>query len=248
MSAAESTSRVCDGCGYDLAGRTLGEACSECGETIVQSPFRGAWRDASVRRRFAVGAWLVLGIAPSVLPGVLFAWLPRFPFSSFWMIFLPPIACALGAAVMIDRGRPFPATRRRGPGGVMLVGLLPLLALGCAVATKLDIGRGKDLVGLAMLWLMLAFAASMGVVAGRMRRRISAAPSVSAALAILVAVVAHFALGVLYIKYITDGDEVGLVFAVFGCMVLSVPLALLLAGAAFVGVHAEIRRRVEGAA
>lgn len=233
-------------CGFDLRGRLVGERCPECGAPVTEPQPSGAWNDAAVRRRFAAGAWLALGVAPSVLPGVLVAWLPGFPFSQFWMIAVPPIACALAAVVMIDLGRPLPVVPRRGPGGVMLVGLIPLLALGCAIATTLDIGREKDTAGMAMLWLMLAFAAAMGVVAGRMRRQISALPSICAALAVVVAAVASLVLGVLYIKFTNDGDEMGLFFAAFGCMLLSVPLALLLAGAAFVGVHLEIRRRFGG--
>jgi hypothetical protein len=60
MKPAESASEVCVGCGYDLAGRTLGEVCPECGETIVQSPFRGAWRDVQARGRFVLGAGVLV--------------------------------------------------------------------------------------------------------------------------------------------------------------------------------------------
>jgi hypothetical protein len=34
----------------------------------------GAWNDAVVRRRFAIGAWLFMAVVPSVLPGVLVSW------------------------------------------------------------------------------------------------------------------------------------------------------------------------------
>jgi hypothetical protein len=66
VGAAASTSEVCVGCGYDLAGRSLGETCPECGETIVQNPFRGAWGDVAVRRRFKVGAWSLVVAAALV--------------------------------------------------------------------------------------------------------------------------------------------------------------------------------------
>jgi hypothetical protein len=66
VGAAASTSEVCVGCGYDLAGRSLGETCPECGETIVENPFRGAWGDVAVRRRFKVGAWSLVVAAALV--------------------------------------------------------------------------------------------------------------------------------------------------------------------------------------
>jgi hypothetical protein len=62
MRESEPTSQLCVACGYDLAGRALGETCPECGGTVVENPFRGAWRDVAVRRRVKFGAWaLVVG-------------------------------------------------------------------------------------------------------------------------------------------------------------------------------------------
>jgi len=66
VGAAAFTPEVCVGCGYDLAGRTLGETCPECGETIVRNPFRGAWGDLAVRRRFKAGAWSLVVAAALV--------------------------------------------------------------------------------------------------------------------------------------------------------------------------------------
>jgi|688.fasta_scaffold151899_3 hypothetical protein len=60
MNAVNSTSQLCVACGYDLTGRALGETCPECGGTVVENPFRGAWRDGCVRGRFIVGAWIVV--------------------------------------------------------------------------------------------------------------------------------------------------------------------------------------------
>ena len=104
MSAAESTSRVCVGCGYDLAGRTLGEACSECGETIVQSPFRGAWRDVQARGRFVLGAGvLVLAGAIDVLrQGVQF-WRSFSGFDAGWLGLssLAFTVCLLAAIILL---------------------------------------------------------------------------------------------------------------------------------------------------
>ena len=239
----------CIPCGYDLQGRVAGERCPECGALVPELQLGGAWNDPTVRRRFAVGAWLAVGIAPSALPGVLVSWLTDFhAISTFWMVVAPPIVCALAAVVMLDRGRPQPIADRRPTSGLTLLGLIPLLALGCAIASTLDIGRGRDTAGMATLSLMLVFAAVMGVVAGRMRREISVAPSISAGLAIVVAVVAKLALGVLFIKFTQEGDEMGLFFASFGCMLFAAPLALLLAGAAFAGIHMELRRRFGGTA
>jgi hypothetical protein len=62
MTAANSASQSCVACGYDLAGRVLGETFPECGGTVVENPFRGAWQDVAVRRSFKFGAWaLVVG-------------------------------------------------------------------------------------------------------------------------------------------------------------------------------------------
>ena len=236
----------CIPCGYDLQGRVAGERCPECGALVPELQLGGAWNDPTVRRRFAVGAWLAVGIAPSVLPGVLVSWLTDFhAISTFWMVVAPPIVCALAAVVMLDRGRPQPIASRRPTSGLALIGLIPLLALGCAIASTLDIGRSRDTAGMATLSLMLVFAAVMGVVAGRMRREISVVPSISAALAVVVAACVHLALGFEMILVIDDTQRLILSF---GCMLFAAPLALLLAGAAFAGIHMELRRRFGGTA
>lgn len=236
----------CIPCGYDLQGRVAGERCPECGALVPELQLGGAWNDPTVRRRFAVGAWLAVGIAPSALPGVLVSWLTDFhAISTFWMVVAPPIVCALAAVVMLDRGRPQPIASRRPTSGLALIGLIPLLALGCAIASTLDIGRGRDTAGMATLSLMLVFAAVMGVVAGRMRREISVVPSISAALAVVVAACVHLALGFEMILVIDDTQRLILSF---GCMLFAAPLALLLAGAAFAGIHMELRRRFGGTA
>jgi hypothetical protein len=46
----------CLACGYDLAGRSVGDGCPECGAVVIANPFRGGWRDAKVRRRFLRGS------------------------------------------------------------------------------------------------------------------------------------------------------------------------------------------------
>ncbi len=236
----------CIPCGYDLQGRVAGERCPECGALVPELQLGGAWNDPTVRRRFAVGAWLAVGIAPSALPGVLVSWLTDFhAISTFWMVVAPPIVCALAAVVMLDRGRPQPIASRRPTSGLALIGLIPLLALGCAIASTLDIGRSRDTAGMATLSLMLVFAAVMGVVAGRMRREISVVPSISAALAVVVAACVHLALGFEMILVIDDTQRLILSF---GCMLFAAPLALLLAGAAFAGIHMELRRRFGGTA
>ena len=236
----------CSPCGYDLQGRVAGERCPECGALVPELQLGGAWNDPTVRRRFAVGAWLAVGIAPSALPGVLVSWLTDFhAISTFWMVVAPPIVCALAAVVMLDRGRPQPIASRRPTSGLALIGLIPLLALGCAIASTLDIGRSRDTAGMATLSLMLVFAAVMGVVAGRMRREISVVPSISAALAVVVAACVHLALGFEMILVIDDTQRLILSF---GCMLFAAPLALLLAGAAFAGIHMELRRRFGGTA
>ena len=62
MRESKPTSQLCVACGYDLAGRAIVATCPECGGRIVENPFRGAWRDVAVRRRFKFGAWaLVVG-------------------------------------------------------------------------------------------------------------------------------------------------------------------------------------------
>jgi len=83
------------------------------------------------------------------------------------------------------------------------------------------------------------------VVAGRMRREISVVPSISAALAVVVAACVHLALGFEMILVIDDTQRLILSF---GCMLFAAPLALLLAGAAFAGIHMELRRRFGGTA
>ena len=45
----------CEVCDYDIAGQSLGDACPECGNTIVPSRFAGGWRTQRGRRRF--GLW-----------------------------------------------------------------------------------------------------------------------------------------------------------------------------------------------
>lgn len=236
----------CIPCGYDLQGRVAGERCPECGAVVPALQLGGAWNDPTVRRRFAVGAWLAVGIAPSALLGVLVSWLTDFRASvTFWMVVVPPIVCAVAAVVMLDRGRPQPIAYRRPASGLALIGLIPLLALGCAIAATLDIGRSRDTAGMAALSLMLVFAAAMGVVAGRMRREISAVPSISAALAVVVAACVHLALGFEMILVI---DEIQRLILSYGCMLLAAPLALLLAGVAFFGIHLTLRRRFGGTA
>ena len=157
----------CIPCGYDLAGRAVGERCPECGAPVPPMDLGGAWNDAVVRRRFAIGAWLFMAVVPAVRPGVLVSWLADFhPRVTFWLVAVPPIACAFVAAVLIDRGRPQPAVRRRRPGAVMAIGMIPLLALAAAIATMLDIGRARGTAGLVAFSLMLVFAAAMGVCSG----------------------------------------------------------------------------------
>lgn len=234
----------CIPCGYDLAGRAVGERCPECGAPIPPMDLGGAWNDAVVRRRFAIGAWLFMAVVPSVLPGVLVSWLTDFhPRVTFWLVALPPIACAVAAAALIDRGRPQPAVRRRRPGVVLAIGVIPLLALTAAIATMLDIGRARDTAGLVAFSLMLVFAAAMGVMAGRMRRQISPTPSASAAIAIVIAVLAHVAFGFLFIG---GGDEVERMLLSGGCMLLAAPCALLCSASAFLGTHFDLRRRFGG--
>jgi predicted RNA-binding Zn-ribbon protein involved in translation (DUF1610 family) len=46
----------CLACGYDTAGRSVGDSCPECGAVVVANPFRGGWRSAKVRRRFLRGS------------------------------------------------------------------------------------------------------------------------------------------------------------------------------------------------
>ena len=234
----------CIPCGYDLAGRAVGERCPECGAPVPPMDLGGAWNDAVVRRRFAIGAWLFMAVVPAVLPGVLVSWLADFhPRVTFWLVAVPPIACAFVAAVLIDRGRPQPAVRRRRPGVVMAIGVIPLLALAAAIATRLDIGRARDTAGLVAFSLMLVFAAAMAAMAGRMRREISPTPSASAAIAIVIAVLAHVALGFLFIG---GGDEVGRMLLSAGCMLLAAPCALLCSASAFLGTHFVLRRRFGG--
>ena len=45
----------CEVCEYDIAGQSLGDACPECGKTIVPARFAGNWRTQRGRRRF--GLW-----------------------------------------------------------------------------------------------------------------------------------------------------------------------------------------------
>ena len=46
----------CLACGYDLAGRSVGDGCPECGAVVIANPFRDGWRDAKVRGRFLRGS------------------------------------------------------------------------------------------------------------------------------------------------------------------------------------------------
>ena len=50
-------------CEYDLAGRSVGERCPECGAMIAPSRFRGAWIDSWARRRFLLGTSVLIGIS-----------------------------------------------------------------------------------------------------------------------------------------------------------------------------------------
>jgi hypothetical protein len=90
---------------------------------------------------------------------------------------------------------------------------------------------------------MLVFAAAMAAMAGRMRREISPTPPASAAIAIVITVLAHVALGFLFIG---GGDEVGRMLLSAGCMLLAAPCALLCSAAAFLGMHFTLRRRFGG--
>jgi predicted RNA-binding Zn-ribbon protein involved in translation (DUF1610 family) len=58
----------CHACGYDLAGRSVGDSCPECGAVVIANPFRSGWRDAKVRRRFLRGSRCM--VAATALIGV----------------------------------------------------------------------------------------------------------------------------------------------------------------------------------
>jgi|688.fasta_scaffold151899_2 hypothetical protein len=60
MREAEPTPEGCLACGYDLAGRAIGENCPECGARVVVNPFPDAWRPIATRRRLSIGAWIVV--------------------------------------------------------------------------------------------------------------------------------------------------------------------------------------------
>ena len=50
----------CEVCEYDIAGQSLGDACPECGKTIVPARFAGGWRTQRGRRRFGLWAKVLL--------------------------------------------------------------------------------------------------------------------------------------------------------------------------------------------
>lgn len=54
----------CESCEYDISANSIGEACPECGATIMPERFAGRWRTRRGRRRFRFAAAAFRGAAP----------------------------------------------------------------------------------------------------------------------------------------------------------------------------------------
>ena len=54
----------CESCEYDISANSIGEACPECGTTIMPERFAGRWRTRRGRRRFRFAAAAFRGAAP----------------------------------------------------------------------------------------------------------------------------------------------------------------------------------------
>lgn len=87
----------CEVCEYDIAGQSLGDACPECGKTIVPARFAGNWRTMRGRRRFRMRAALFLvGAALHMVAAAMVA-------LDLWNV-IGPISAVYGAALLASIG------------------------------------------------------------------------------------------------------------------------------------------------
>jgi len=157
----------CLACGYDTAGRSIGDSCPECGAVVVANPFRGAWRNAKVRRRFLrgshcmVAATLLLGVGATIALLMMLTRLDQYPVAMAVAngVFLGGLALLAASGVMFAFvWRAIVAVR-------VLVTLIALLfagyvGLSVALVLRLGLSVTPEYAGACFLLLGAAIASS----------------------------------------------------------------------------------------
>lgn len=155
----------CLACGYDLAGRSVGDGCPECGAVVIANPFRGGWRDAKVRRRFfrgsrcMVAATALIGAGIAILLLIALTPLDQYPVTmtiSTAMAFSGIAVLAASAVLFAFVWRAIVAVRVL----VMTIALLLASFAGLSVAPLLGIAPTIEFAGAGWAILGAALAAA----------------------------------------------------------------------------------------
>lgn len=189
----------CLACGYDTAGRSVGDSCPECGAVVVANPFRGSWRSAKVRRRFVrgsrcmVAAMALTGLGAAVALLMMLTPLGRYPMAmtvADWMWVGGLALLAASAVLFAFVWRAIVAVRVL----VTLIALLFAAFVGPSVAVTLRLGLNitPEFAGVCLSLLGAAIAASPSFLARSSGRatRFGWLPLVSSAALIAIAVMA----------------------------------------------------------
>lgn len=189
----------CLACGYDTAGRSVGDSCPECGAVVVANPFRGSWRSAKVRRRFVrgsrcmVAAMALTGLGAAVALLMMLTPLGRYPMAmtvADWMWVGGLALLAASAVLFAFVWRAIVAVRVL----VTLIALLFAAFVGLSVAVTLRLGLNitPEFAGVCLSLLGAAIAALPSFLARSSGRatRFGWLPLVSSAALIAIAVMA----------------------------------------------------------
>jgi len=189
----------CLACGYDTAGRSVGDSCPECGAVVVANPFRGSWRSAKVRRRFVrgsrcmVAAMALTGLGAAVALLMMLTPLGRYPMAmtvANWMWVGGLALLAASAVLFAFVWRAIVAVRVL----VTLIALLFAAFVGLSVAVTLRLGLNitPEFAGVCLSLLGAAIAALPSLLARSSGRatRFGWLPLVSSAALIAIAVMA----------------------------------------------------------
>jgi drug/metabolite transporter (DMT)-like permease len=189
----------CLACGYDTAGRSVGDSCPECGAVVVANPFRGSWRSAKVRRRFVrgsrcmVAAMALTGLGAAVALLMMLTPLGRYPMAmtvADWMWVGGLALLAASAVLFAFVWRAIVAVRVL----VTLIALLFAAFVGLSVAVTLRLGLNitPEFAGVCLSLLGAAIAALPSLLARSSGRatRFGWLPLVSSAALIAIAVMA----------------------------------------------------------
>jgi predicted RNA-binding Zn-ribbon protein involved in translation (DUF1610 family) len=151
----------CLACGYDLAGRSVGDSCPECGAVVIANPFRGGWRDAKVRRRFLrgsrcmVAATALIGASIAGVLLIMLTPLDQYPVTmtiSTAMAFSGIAVLAASAVLFAFVWRAIVAVRAL----VITIALLLASFVGSSVAPLLGIAPTMEFAG--AIWSLLGAA------------------------------------------------------------------------------------------